>query len=58
MKLNEVLIKLGFVKSMADDYLYFLQESEKIVLMVLVYMDNIVVTCSHSSKKFASLCLN
>ena len=46
-----MLIKLGFVKSMADDYLYFLRESGKIVLMVLVYVDDMAVTCPHGSKK-------
>ena len=51
MKLNEVLIELGFIKSMANDCLYFLQESRKIVLMVLVYVDSMVVTCPHGSKK-------
>jgi len=51
MKLNEVLIELGFVKSMANDCLYFLQESEKIILMVLVYVDDIAVTYPHDSKK-------
>ena len=51
MKLNEVLIELGFVKSMANDCLYFLRESGNIVLMVLVYVDDMAVTCPHRSKK-------
>jgi len=46
IKLNKILIKLGFVKSIANNYLHFLQENEEITLMILVYVNNIAVAYS------------
>ena len=43
-KLHDVLSNLGFVCSFSDDCLYIKKKREKIVLLVLVYVDNIVVS--------------
>ena len=51
IKLNKVLLELGFVKSIADDCLYLLQKSGKIILMVLVYVDDMAVASPWCSGK-------
>ena len=37
------MTKLGFTHVMADDCLYVLWEHNKIVLMVLIYIDNMAI---------------
>jgi len=41
--LHQVMTKLGFTHVMADDCLYVLWEHNKIVLMVLIYVDNMAI---------------
>ena len=41
--LHQVMTKLGFTCAMANDYLYVLWERGKIVLMVLIYVDDMAV---------------
>ena len=43
-KLHDVLSNLGLVRSFADDCLYIKKEKGKIVLLVLVYIDNMAVS--------------
>jgi len=38
------MTKLGFTHAMANDYLYILWKYGKIILMVLIYVDNIAIT--------------
>jgi len=42
--LHQVMTKLSFTHAMADDCLYVLWEHDKIILMVLIYVDDITVT--------------
>ena len=42
-RLHEVLTGLGFVRAFADDCLYILRRDGKIVLMILVYVDDMAV---------------
>ena len=41
--LHQVMTKLGFTHAMADDCLYVLWEHNKIILMVLIYVDNMAI---------------
>jgi len=41
--LHQVMTKLGFTHAMANDCLYVLWEHGKIVLMVLIYVNNMAV---------------
>ena len=43
-KLHDVLLNLGLVCLFADDCLYIKKEKEKIVLLVLVYIDDMAVS--------------
>jgi hypothetical protein len=43
-RLDEVLVKLGFEKTRSDDCLYILHEKGDIVLIILVYVDDMAVT--------------
>jgi transposase InsO family protein len=43
-KLDEVLTKNGFTRAQSDDCLYILRENGKIILEVLVYVDDMAVT--------------
>jgi len=38
------MTKLGFTRAMANDYLYILWEHGKIVLIVLIYVNDMAVT--------------
>ncbi|PSS05348.1 hypothetical protein PHLCEN_2v3935 [Hermanssonia centrifuga] len=42
-KLDEAMAKLGFEKGQADECLYVLKEDRHIILMVLVYVDDMAV---------------
>ena len=42
-RLHQVMTKLGFTHAMADDCLYVLWEHGKIILMVLIYIDDMAV---------------
>jgi len=41
--LHQVMTKLGFTHAMADDCLYVLWEHNKIILMVLIYVDDMAI---------------
>jgi hypothetical protein len=41
VKLDVAMAKLGFEKSQADDCLYILREIGQVVLLVLVYVDDV-----------------
>ena len=43
-KLDEVMSKAGFEKSQADDCLYILRKDGEIVMLVLVYVDDMALT--------------
>jgi hypothetical protein len=42
-KLNEVMKGLNFDKSQANDCLYILWEGDEVVMLVLVYVDNMAM---------------
>jgi len=42
-RLHQVMTKLGFTRAMANDCLYVLWEHNKIVLMVLIYVDDMAI---------------
>jgi len=42
-RLYQVMTKLGFTCAMADDCLYVLWEHSKIILIVLIYVDDIAI---------------
>jgi hypothetical protein len=42
-KLDEVIKELGFEKANADECLYILQKDDKIILLVLVYIDDMAL---------------
>jgi len=41
--LHQVMTKLGFTHAMADDCLYVLWEYGKIILMVLIYVNDMAI---------------
>jgi len=41
-KLNDIMWRLGFKKSQANDCLYILREKGEIITLVLVYVDNVM----------------
>ena len=41
--LHQVMTKLGFTHAMADDCLYVLWKHNKIILMVLIYVDDMAI---------------
>jgi len=43
-RLHQVMTKLGFTCTMANDCLYVLWEHGKIILMVLIYVDDMAIT--------------
>ena len=43
-KLNEVMSKAGFKKSQADNCLYILRKDDEIIMLVLVYVDDMALT--------------
>ena len=46
-KLNKIMMSLGFEKSEADNCLYILRKGGKVILLTLVYVDNMAVAgCS------------
>lgn len=49
-KLDEIMRDLGFEKSAADDSLYVLMEGGKVVLLVLVYIDNSIIPAPDHSR--------
>jgi len=42
--LHQIMTKLDFTRAMADNCLYVLWEHNKIILMVLIYVDNMAIT--------------
>ena len=52
-KLYEVLTKLEFKCTFANDYLYIQRKKEKIILLVLVYVNNMVVNSLNSHQIFS-----
>ncbi|KAJ3569220.1 hypothetical protein NP233_g5191 [Leucocoprinus birnbaumii] len=49
-KLNEVLESLGFVRAVADDSLYILRDKDRIIILVLVWVDDMVIGGPKNSK--------
>jgi hypothetical protein len=43
VKLEDILLMFGFEKSLANDCLYILREDGQIMLLVLVYIDDMAV---------------
>ena len=42
-RLHNTLIRLGFKQTQSDDCLYILKNNDKIILIVLVYVDDIAI---------------